>query len=249
MYTIRSVHYAIFEAALATELGIPVTEIYDAIINEYHNSQEVVELFTDLKKDWVGEFPVATVAQLKMVTPFKVRETLHNDFTLAAAFAEMGALTTMVGVEWKKMSYAFLLKKKLLSHAPTEIDVVVARDYLFSSFTRENHVHTEVRSWSSDVLWQKIDGEPQETPFPNIPQEWWDSFKVSTPDVERIQDVLPTDTGMQILGKWDAYAPAIPLRLKVLLKENAEESGMLDVLIEIAKQWTIYTTAYESIKS
>lgn len=208
---LKNIHFAVYEASLLCGAWIPVETMFAIIKTAYADCPEVVELFSDLEKDWVTETPGEPY---KMVMPFRKRENLHPDFKIATAFATVGAATAQVEIYWEQMALAFLLKRKIHASAPTEIDLRMAQ-YLLGVFDKGTATESEFLSWSHDPLWFGIS---ERAGSETMPEGWWESFGKSygdgTPlrtrayiekELVRVED---PDAIKAIDLKWDRYSRA-----------------------------------------
>ena len=81
----------------------------------------------------------------------------------------------MYGRFWSDMAIAYLLKKKLTTSAPSEVDIRLG-SYLLSveGFSGEP-LRNEIESWSNAENWKPTEND-ENTDFP---EEWWDQFTIN----------------------------------------------------------------------
>ena len=216
----RAIHFSILETSLLSNAAIPLQNAFDIIAEAHKDNPDVVSLFTDLKADWKMHDPLPGESDWKLVTPFKKRESENPDFTVATGFVEISSVTTTIYPAWKELAYAFLIERKLATAAPNEIDIQTAR-YLLIAFKSGHPVEKTMLTWSQDPSWQKI--ADRTNPVDQLPEGFFKNF-----------------------GD-EPIAPA-PFLIKEAIQKSLEESGAVDELSEIQKEWDWYTASYQRVE-
>lgn len=202
----------LYESSLLSRSGSPLTVGWKEIAN-FYPEPEVTSLFTKLSSDFLSGKP--------SFKPFEENVSLKNDYVVACHFAELAAASGVYDTFWYTMGVAYLLKKKLASSVPTEVDVRLGSYLLsFGDGVSGMSLRKEIESWTDAKNWKFPEHNTEE----NFPEEWWGTFTgIDTNDIQ------------------------FPRSITLLLK-SCLAAGTLDTVIpETAVSWTRFVKVADQL--